>query len=91
MHINFFIFNKTAKLILFFLLVDCRLPSQAEVGVYRQSQADSGQLRRPGNILQKVIWVYNGDPNTEHVQYSGGLNTEHWNIEHFGIPNVLKF
>ena len=21
----------------------------------------------------------------------GGLNTEHWNTEHIGIPNVLKF
>ena len=23
-------------------------------------------------------------------EYSGDLNTEHWNTKHFGIPNVLK-
>ena len=23
-------------------------------------------------------------------EYSGGLNINHWNIEHIGIPNVLK-
>ena len=25
------------------------------------------------------------------LMYSEGLNTEHWNTEHIGIPNVLKF
>ena len=48
-------------------------------------------IRHLNNFWRKVICHQNEFQSFLKTEYRGGLNNEHWNSEHIGILNVLKF